>query len=106
MSLPVPPGKVSALEQHIAEARERDDFHSTLSGFGIEHESWHIQQTPAGDLLIMVFQCEDPAAMLAEFSQSQKELPVWQRAFLKETLGVDLSEPPPGPPSRLIFSWP
>ncbi len=106
MAVPIPPGKAIALEQHIAEAMESEDFHDTLSGFGIQHESWHIQESLGGDLLIMVFEADDPLAMLGEFSQSQKDLPVWQRAFLKETLGIDLSEPPPGPPSRCIFNWP
>lgn len=106
MALPVPPGKTQALEQHIAEAVEHEDFEDTLKGFGILHESWHIQETPQGDLLIMVFEADDPLAMLGEFSQSEKDLPVMQKAFLKETLGIDLTQPPPGPPSRAIFSWP
>ena len=106
MALPVPPGKTQALEQHIAEAVEHEDFEDTLKGFGILHESWHIQETPQGDLLIMVFEADDPLAMLGDFSQSEKDLPVMQKEFLKETLGIDLTQPPPGPPSRTIFSWP
>lgn len=106
MAVPVPPGKVTTLEQHIAEAMKREDIDDTLTGFGIRHESWHIQESPEGPLLIMVFDAEDPLAMLESFSRSQKDLPVWQRAFLKKALGIDLSEPPPGPPSRSIFNWP
>ena len=106
MALPVPAGKTRALEQHIAEAREHEDFEETLKGFGIVHESWHIQETPGGDLLIMVFQAADPAAMLEEFSRSEKPLVVWQKQFLKEAIGVDLSQPPPGPPPKTIFEWP
>ena len=106
MAVPVPPGKTKALEQHIAEAVEREDFEETLRGFGIAHESWHIQETPQGDLLILVFDADDPYTMLREFSLSEKDLPVMQKNFLRETLGVDLSQPPPGPPSRVIFNWP
>lgn len=105
MAVPIPPGKTQALEQHLAEAVERDDLDETLSGFGISRESWHLQETPAGDMLILVFEADDPLAMLKEYGQSQKDLPVWQRRCLKEILGVDLSEPPPGPPSRLVFDW-
>ena len=106
MAIPVPPGKTKALERHIAEAVEHEEFEDTLKGFGILHESWHIQETPQGDLLILVFQSDDPLSMLQEFSQSKKELPVMQKEFLKETLNIDLSQPPPGPPSRPIFEWP
>ena len=106
MALPVPPGKTEALEQHIQEAVKHEDFEDTLKGFGILHESWHIQETPQGTLLILVFEADNPLSMLGEFSQSDKELPVMQKAFLKETLGIDLTQPPPGPPSRAIFSWP
>ena len=39
MAIPVPPGKTTALEQHIAEAVEHEEFEETLKGFGIMHES-------------------------------------------------------------------
>ncbi|SVB67086.1 uncharacterized protein METZ01_LOCUS219940 [marine metagenome] len=106
MAIPVPLGKTTALEQHIAEAVEHEEFEETLKGFGIMHESWHIQETPQGDLLILVFQSDDPASMLQEFAQSEKPLPVLQKQFIKEALGVDLSQPPPGPLPRTIFEWP
>ena len=47
MTLPIPEGKLDALENHIAEAKQRDDFEDTLRGFGLTHESWHVQSTPA-----------------------------------------------------------
>ena len=106
MAVPVPPGKTKALEQHVKEAAEHEDFEETIKSFGIVHESWHIQETPQGDLLILVFESDDPLSMLQEFSRSERDLPVRQKNFLKQTLGVDLSQPPPGPPSRLIFAWP
>jgi len=106
MALPVPPGKTAALEQHIAEAVAHEDLDATLRGFGITHESWHIQETPQGDLLILVFQADDPLEMLKQYSLSQDALVVRQKQFLAETLGIDLSQPPPGPPSRSIFEWP
>ena len=106
MAVPVLPGKTKALEQHLAEAVKHEDFEETLKSFGILRETWHIQETPQGDLLILVFQADDPLSMLREFSQSEKELPVLQKNFLRETLGIDLSQPPPVPPSRLIFEWP
>lgn len=106
MVVPVPEGKLQALEDHIQEARARDDFESTLRGFGIEHESWHVQETPGGTLLILVFQCDDPPAMMQAFGASDAPLPTLQRAVLKETLGMDLTQPPPGPPPRIIFDWP
>jgi hypothetical protein len=57
-------------------------------------------------MLIQVFQGDNPKEMLDAFGQSQDPLPVLQKQFLKETLGIDLSKPPPGPPPRIIFEWP
>jgi|TARA_B110000114_G_scaffold105720_1_gene111176 hypothetical protein len=105
MAVPVPFGKSTVLEQHIAEVSQHPDFDKTLMGFGIENETWHLQATPQGDLLILVFECDDPNAMLRAFADSQEPLPVMQKRFLNETLGMDLSQPPPGPPSRTIFEW-
>ena len=104
--VPIPPGKTEALLEHLEEAKQREDLSQTFRGFGITRETWHLQETPQGDVLVLVFEAEDPLRMLAEFSQSQADLPVWQRQCLKEILGVDLSDPPPGPPSKLVFDWP
>ena len=82
MAVPIPPGKIKALERHITEAVQHEDFEETLTGFGILHESWHIQETPQGDLLILVFESDDPFSMLQEFSRSEKDLPVMQKNFL------------------------
>lgn len=104
--LPVPPGKTKDLEAHLAEALEHPELSETLRGFGITRETWHLQETPQGDLLVLVFDCDDPPAMLKEYSESDKAVPTWQRKCIKEILGIDLSEPPPGPPSKLLFDWP
>ncbi len=45
MAGPVPSGKIEALETDIAEATRHEDFNRILTGFGIEHESWHIEKT-------------------------------------------------------------
>ena len=106
MTIPIPPGKTPALEQHLAEAKNHPDIDETFKGFGISRETWHVQETVQGDLLMLVFDADDPFTMLQEFSCSNDDLPVWQRQSIKEILGVDLSQPPPAPPSRLIFDWP
>ena len=105
-AIPVPPGKIKDLEQHLAEAQKHEDLDEAFRSQGISRESWHLQQTPQGDLLIMVFECEDPLSMLKEYSESERPILVWQRKCLKDILGIDLSEPPPGPPSTLLFDWP
>jgi hypothetical protein len=44
--------------------------------------------------------------MLKEYSESERPLLVWQRECLKDILGIDLSDAPPGLPSTLLFDWP
>jgi len=53
IAVPIPPGKTKALEQHVTEATEHEDLEETLKGFGILHESRHIQEAPQGDMLIL-----------------------------------------------------
>ena len=105
-AIPVPPGKIKDLEQHLAEATKHEDLDEAFRSQGISRESWHLQQTPQGDLLILVFDCDDPLFMLKEYSESERPILVWQRKCLKDILGIDLSDPPPGPPSTLLFDWP
>ena len=105
MAVPIPPGKTEALEQHLADAKNHPDLDETFKGFGISRETWHVQETEQGDLLVLVFDADDPFAMLQEFARSNDDLPTWQRQSIREILGVDLSQSPPAPPSRLIFDW-
>ena len=105
MALPIPPGKTEALEQHLADAKNHPDLDATLKGFGIARETWHVQETEEGALLILVFDADDPFTMLQKYASSNDEVPAWQRQCIKEILGVDLSQAPPAPPSRLIFDW-
>ena len=105
MAMPIPPGKIEALEQHLADAKNHPDLDATFTGFGISRETWHVQETEQGDWLVLVFDADDPFAMLQEFARSNDDLPTWQRQSIREILGVDLSQAPPAPPSRLIFDW-
>jgi hypothetical protein len=73
---------------------------------GITKVSWFLQESPQGDMVIVVFDAHDPERALRTFSEEQGDFEKWEKKRLQEITGVNFDEPTPGPPSRAIFDWP
>ncbi len=71
----------------------------------ITKESWHIQQTPQGDLLLAYIESPNFADALSKVSQPQDEFDQWFKRRVAEVTGVDLNNPPPGPLSEQLSSY-
>jgi len=92
---PLLPGKRVALEAFVRELTEErrdahDAFHVTVT-----RESWFLQPTPLGDLVIVYLESPDPAEVFAELAVSQGEFEVWFRAQVRDLTGMDLTMLPP-----------
>ena len=70
----------------------------------VTRESWFLQPTPQGDLLVVHFESPDPGAVFAGLAESQEPFDVWFRDQVLEITGFDLTEPLAGLPPR-IFHW-
>jgi hypothetical protein len=106
-AFPVLPGQTAgtrAFFQEI-ETRRREEFAASEQRLGITKESWHLQQTPRGDLLLGYIESEDFAQALARFSQSRDSFDQWFKERLSELTGVDLNNPPPGPLSEQLADY-
>ena len=104
IALPCLPGgadKLRALARECSGPRrpEFDDFHRRV---GLSGERWFLQQTPQGELLILTLE-GDPAGALAKLGASDHPFDIWFREAVREVHGVDLSQPPAGPPPELVF---
>jgi hypothetical protein len=107
VAFPVLPGKGEVLKQ-FAKAATTDKFReldASEKRLGIPRESWFLQQTPRGDLLLIYFEARDPMKVLQEFGASKDPFDQWFKQMVKESTGVDLGKPPPEPLPEAIGTY-
>ena len=69
-------------------------------------ESWFIQQTPQGSMIISYFESKmDPKKAFGEFARSKDPFAVWVKGKYKEISGIDLSTAPDDPMSEQILTY-
>jgi hypothetical protein len=105
MALPILPGKTEEWRRVIQETTgprrsEVDNMHSRLN---ISKANWLLQQTPHGDLAIVVLEGEGAAEAFPKLGQSNHPFDVWFKEKIGATYGIDLSAPPPGPAPALMY---
>src|SRR5687768_16576442 len=54
---------------------------------------------------LLIIEADDPARMFAEFGSFRDPFDVWFRAVLADVYGLDLTQPPPGPPPEQLLDW-
>jgi hypothetical protein len=97
------PDKRPALEQFISKLAgeyqaEHDRSHSLVS-----RESWFLQPTPQGDLVIVYLETPDPTELFADMAVSSDAFIVWFRAQVFDLTGLDLTMLPPfSLPTRIL----
>ncbi|HZN48773.1 MAG TPA: hypothetical protein VFB71_14205 [Ramlibacter sp.] len=93
-------GFVSALQnERKAEALAFYEEH------GVTHESWYLQDTPAGPLVIGLTQVRDVATATASFAQCRTGFAAWFKEQVQALSGVDQNESPKGPPTTLVYEY-
>ena len=102
------------LRQSVADF---DAFVNTLQGprkaemaafyqeYGIEHESWHLQQTENGPWVIVVTLVRNPAETGAKYAQASVGFASWFKGQVLTLSGVDPSAAPLGPPTTEVYRW-
>ncbi len=92
---PLLPGKRLALEQFVNTlAGEQRDAHDRFHVL-VARESWFLQPTPQGDLVIVYLESPDPAEVFAELAVSHEPFVIWFRAHVLDLTGMDLTILPP-----------
>src|SRR5215208_6920346 len=84
------------------ETQRKSDYAASEQRINISKESWHLQHSPQGDLLLAYIESPDFASALESFSGSRDEFDEWFKQRLVEVTGVDLNNPPPGPLSEQL----
>ena len=74
--------------------------------YGVAHESVHLQQTTAGDyLVIAVTRIDQPEAAAARYANASEDFHLWFKQQILHLSGLDPSTQPLGPPTSLAFVW-
>jgi hypothetical protein len=106
-AFPLLPGKRGAFDAFVAEVRYRkqevSQFYET---YGVVRESWHLQSTPTGDIVICCTDLNDAAAAVPQYAESQAPFEVWFKSKVLELCGIDPNRQPEGPPAKPLFDWP
>jgi hypothetical protein len=91
-----------AAELNGARAADADQFYRH---YGVEHESWHVQETRNGPWVIGVTVLADPADAAPRYANATQDFHVWFKDQVLSLTGVDPNTTPLGPPTTEVFSW-
>ena len=101
MCMPILPGKKQMwldMMNQIKEEPTRSMFYQSRKDAGV-HERSFLQETPAGDFVILTFEGENPAE---GFGQIMANMDPGFAEFAKEVHGLDVNAPPPPMPTLII----
>jgi hypothetical protein len=106
-AVPVLPGQEETNQRFVAaiEGPRWAEYEATWRQLGVSVERiWH-QATPQGTLAIVYLELEDLGRLFGGLATSDDPYVVWFRQQILAIHGLDLSQPPAGPPNALIRDW-
>ena len=103
-TIPIISGKTDAARGFLTELEEnrKPDYAASERRLGITKEVWALQSGPDGDRYVVFFQSESIPASVEQFIDSKDAFDLWFKERVKETTGVDLNSPLPGPLSEVL----
>jgi hypothetical protein len=107
-AFPLLPGKEDDLRAFASElaGRRLPEAAEFYRQFGVQQESWHLQQTPHGAWVIGVTDLTDDLEKAAQaYADSERPFDRWFKDQVLNISGVDPDVEPLGPPTEAIFDW-
>ena len=103
-AFPVLPGKTEAGREFAKACMgpRRAEYAESLKAGGVTKESWFLQKTPQGDMVIVHFEAEDVKKTFEIIAMSKTPFMVWFKQQVKSVTGVDLEQPSDEPPPEEI----
>jgi len=98
MCLPILPGKMEKWQAMMDQVKFTKEFANSRETAGV-HERTFVQQSPAGDFLIITLEGDDPAA---SWKQIMSSMPADFAEFAADVHGMDVAAPQPQLP-ELVF---
>ncbi len=100
---PLRSGKRLDLAQFIKTLSEERAGEHEQTHKNIVSESWFLQPTPQGDLVIIYLRAQDPMEVFVDLAVSEEPFAIWFRHQVLELSGMDLNMLPPFNLSQRIF---
>ena len=103
---PIQAGKEEDARAFAAETfgARRPDFEAHLARVGVTRETWTLQETPMGSLLLVWFE-GDVEKAFTDLATNDSEYMTWFRARVLDVTGVDLATPPDAPPPAVLVDY-
>ena len=104
LAYPIPPGRTDDWRRFMAELNgpRRGEYDASQQRVGLH--SWvFLQQTPQGDLVLVISEGAEPARALHQMWTGDDAFTNWFVEQVKDIHGIDLREPPPGPLPELVL---
>ena len=101
---PIKAGKEEDARAFAAETfgARRPDFEAHLERDGVTRETWSLQETPMGSLMLVWFE-GDVEKAFANLATDDSEFTTWFRARVLDLTGVDLRTPSADPPPAVLI---
>jgi hypothetical protein len=103
VAIPVLPGKSEQLDSFVGQlnGERKRDFQESRRRLGIRERAFR-QRTPQGEVVILAIEGDDPMGAFSRFGAGSDEFTRWFVQQVREIHGLDLTQPPPGPPPTLM----
>jgi len=100
-NVPILPGKTEAWKQALAEIKgtRNSDYQESRQRMGITREVVSLQQTPAGDSVVVFLEGDDPAGVVGKYLKSDAPFDKW----FAETFLVGIHGIQEAPPANPVF---
>ena len=97
-TVPIAPGKTEAWKNYVKEMSgpRNEEYRNSRKRAGLRTEQVYLQQTPHGDMCVVMLGGDNPQKSLETFMTSADPFDKWFREkILIEAHGLDLSQPMP-----------
>ena len=103
VTFPILPGKTPQWRSWMKELNgpRHEEFAASRSRAGV-HERTFLQQTPAGDVVIVTLEGKDPQRSFEMMTSGHDAFTSWFAQKAREVHGIDISAPLNGSSSRLV----
>jgi len=107
VALPILPGQTPAWQRLIGDlvsnrCAEVDGFHRR---FGLSRANWYLNQTPGGDVAIVVLEGPNALEAFNQWGQSQDPFDLWFKREVGALYGIDFNQPPTGPAPEMVYEY-
>ncbi len=106
-AFPILAGKTEALRKFAKplSGPKSKEFDAFQKRFKTDKETWFLQSSPQGDMVIVYFESKDPVKVMGDFVASKHPFDVWYKDEVKEISGVDMNKPSGEPLPEQVFKY-